>query len=48
MAKLRIVPDKASSPAVVSSPHGTEGGVLRDAETELTQKDVGISLEKAV
>jgi integrase len=48
MAKLRIVPDKASSPAVVSSPHGTEAGALRHAETELAQKDVGISLGKAV
>jgi len=48
MAKLRVVPDKASSPAVASSPHGTEAGVLRDAETELAQKDVGISLGKAV
>mgnify|MGYP001296135441 CR=1 FL=1 len=48
MAKLRIVPDKASSPAMVSSPLGTEAGALRDTETELAQKDVGISLEKAV
>ena len=48
MAKLRIVPDKVSSTAEVVSPRGTEANAVHDAETELGEKDGGISLGKAV